>query len=163
VVASACPTLTAKRLPVWWRRWAAWAHWNRFLTVSVLALAASVPRSASAQSTDTPDSIASEYRATLVVTRPAAEREKVIFFGYLGVVDSPDKQVTSLYFSPPGLIIKPRKWAEVWVGLFGIYNSNTGKDNSLELRPLTGLKLYAPNHANVNLYNFTRFEYRSVH
>jgi hypothetical protein len=137
-------------------------RWSRFVVVCVLALAASAPRPASAQSTGTSDSIDNEYRVTLVMTRPAAEREKVIFFGYLGAVDSPDKQVQSLYVSPPGLIIKPKKWAEIWLGLFCVYNSNKGKDNSLELRPLTGLKLYVPNHANVNLYNFTRFEYRSV-
>jgi Protein of unknown function (DUF2490) len=136
---------------------------RRFGVVTLLALSAAVPRSASAQSTDAPESIANEYRVTLVATKPAAEREKVVFFGYLGVVDSPDKQVSSLYYSPPGLIIKPKPWTEIWVGMFGIYNSNKSTDNSWELRPLTGLKLYAPNHAHINLYNFTRFEYRSVH
>jgi hypothetical protein len=133
------------------------------VVVMVLAVSAAVPRSASGQSADPPESIANEYRATLVMTRPAAEREKVIFFAYLGLVDSPDKQVSSLYYSPPGLIIKPKPWAEIWGGMFGIYNRNKGKDNSWELRPLTGLKLYAPNRAHINLYNFTRFEYRSVH
>lgn len=131
--------------------------------VSVLALAASVARPASAQTTGTPDSINNEYRLTLVATRPAADREKLIFFGYLGVVDSPDKQVESLYVAPPGLIVKPRKWVEIWLGLFLVFNSSQGAANSWESRPLTGLKLYVPNHANLNLYNFTRLEYRSVH
>ena len=133
-----------------------------FVVVIVSALCTVVPRSASAQAADT-DNIANEYRVTLVATKPAAERQKVIYFAYLGVVDSPDKQVSSLYYSPPGLIIKPKPWAEIWVGVFGIYNSNKTTDNSWELRPLTGLKLYAPNRAHMNLYNFTRFEYRSVH
>jgi hypothetical protein len=138
-------------------------RWNRVLTVCVLALAASAARIASAQTTGTSDSVNNEYRVTLVTTRPAAEREKLIFFQYLGVVDSPDKQVRSLYVSPPGLIVKPKKWAEIWLGMFAVYNSNKAQDNSWELRPLTGLKLYVPNHVNVNLYNFTRLEYRNVH
>ena len=45
------------------------------------------------------------------------------------------------------LIIKPTKWAEVWVGMFGIYNSTEGKD--WELCPLTGLKLYYSNHLHI--------------
>lgn len=77
------------------------------LAVGVLTLSAAVPRSASAQTDDPP--VRNEYRVTLVTTRPAAEREKVIFFQYLGVVDSADKGVTSFYYSPPGVIVKPRK------------------------------------------------------
>lgn len=46
--------------------------------------------------------------------------------------------------------------------MFGIYNKFTEKDSSWELRPLAGAKFYVPNHAKMNIFNFTRFEYRSV-
>ena len=128
--------------------------------LGLVVLGGAWPCVASAQ-TD-PEDIRNEYRVTLVTTRPAADREKVVFFQYLGVVDSNDKGVTSFYYSPPGLIIKPRKWAEVWVGMFGIYSQFTSKDSSWELRPLTGAKFYVPNHAKMNIFNFTRFEYRYV-
>ena len=130
--------------------------------IGLLCLAAAAaPRLAAAQTADTP--IRNEYRATLVGTRPAADREKVVYFAYLGVVESADKNITSLYYSPPGLIIKPKQWAEIWAGMFGIYNNYSNQDNSWELRPLVGAKFYAPNPAHMNLYNFTRLEYRSVH
>ena len=83
------------------------------VVATLLTLFVAVPRSASAQGTTPAGSIANEYRVTLVATRPAAEREKVVFFGYLGGVSSPDKEVSSLYYSTPGLIIKPKPWAEI--------------------------------------------------
>jgi hypothetical protein len=117
---------------------------------------------ASAQTT-TDEPIRNEYRVTLVTTRPAADREKVILFQYLGIVDNNDKQLTSYYYSPPGLIIKPTKWVEIWAGMFGLYTDNKEANNSWEIRPLTGVKVYVPNNKKLNLFNFTRFEYRSIH
>lgn len=136
---------------------------NGFIALSVLVVLTGAGRPASAQTADASDSIRDEYRATLVITRPAAERERLILFGYLGVVKSEDKHVTTLYYSPPGLIYKPKKWMEIWGGMFGIYNNYSNQDNSWELRPLTGVKFYAPNKAKANLFNFTRLEYRSIH
>jgi hypothetical protein len=109
------------------------------------------------------DDIRNEARLTLVTTRPAAEREKVVWFQYLGVVNNNDKQLTSYYYSPPGLIYKPTKAVEIWLGMFGLYTDNKETNNSWELRPLTGLKLYVPNDKHMNVFNFTRFEYRSIH
>ena len=70
--------------------------------------------------------------------------------------------VMRMNYSPPGIIFKPKPWAEIWAGMFGIYNKYDDKDNSWELRPLTGVKFYVPNQAHLNLFNFTRFEYRYV-
>lgn len=111
---------------------------------------------ASAQDND----ITNEYRATLVTSKPVSD--KVVLFTYLGYVNSPDKDVKTLYYSPPGVIFKPKPWMELWAGLFGLYNSNKNAPNSWELRPLTGVKFYIPNSKKLNLYNFTRYEYRFI-
>lgn len=104
--------------------------------------------------------ITNEYRTTLVMSKPV--NEKVILFGYLGYVNAPDKDVKTLYYSPPGVIYKPKPWMEVWAGLFGLYNANEKTANSWELRPLTGVKFYVPNNKKLHLYNFSRFEYRFI-
>ena len=49
---------------------------------------------ASAQDND----ITNEYRATLVTSKPVSD--KVVLFTYLGYVNSPDKDVKTLYYSP---------------------------------------------------------------
>lgn len=104
--------------------------------------------------------ITNEYRTTLVTSKPVDE--KVILFGYLGYVNAPDKSVKTLYYSPPGLIYKPKHWMEVWVGVFGLYNAIENAPNSWEMRPLTGLKFYLPNTKKLRVYNFSRFEYRFI-
>ncbi len=115
--------------------------------------------STNAQPPPNPD-ITNEYRATFVTSKPVSD--KVILFQYLGYVTSPDKQVKTIYYSPPGVIYKPKPWLELWAGLFGLYNFNKTAANSWELRPLVGVKVYAPNKAKLNIYNFTRFEYRFI-
>jgi Protein of unknown function (DUF2490) len=109
-----------------------------------------------AQDTD----ITNEYRATLVTSRPVAD--KVVLFQYLGYVTAPDKSVKTIYYSPPGVIYKAKPWLELWVGMFGLYNFNENTANSWELRPLAGVKVYLPNKKKLNIYNFTRFEYRFI-
>jgi len=104
--------------------------------------------------------ITNEYRATLVTSKPVTD--KVILFQYLGYVSSPDKSVKTMYYSPPGVIYKPKPWLEIWGGLFGLYNWNQNANNSWELRPLTGVKVYLPNKKKLNIYNFTRAEYRFI-
>jgi len=133
----------------------------RWLALGLLAVV-TMPAFAAAQAA-ADDDIRNEYRVTLVTTRPAADREKLILFQYLGVVENSDKQLTSFYYSPPGLIMKPTKSIEIWLGMFGIYTNNKAANNSWELRPLTGVKFYVPNNKRMNIYNFTRFEYRSIH
>lgn len=102
--------------------------------------------------------ITNEYRGTLVTSKPVSD--KIILFQYLGYVSSPDKSVKTMYYSPPGVIYKPKKWLEVWGGLFGLYNWNKNTSNSWELRPLVGIKTYLPNKKKLNIYNFARGEYR---
>jgi len=104
--------------------------------------------------------ITNEYRATLVTSKPISD--KLTMFAYLGVVKAPDKGVGTLYYSPPGLIYRPKPWMEIWAGLFGLYNNNKNAANSWELRPLAGVKFYVPNKKKINLYNFTRYEYRFI-
>jgi hypothetical protein len=134
------------------------------VTLFALALAVLLGGGGAAFAQDaTDDDIRNEARLTLVTTRPAAEREKIVWFQYLGVVNNNDKQLTSYYYSPPGIIYKPTKAVEIWLGMFGLYTDNKETNNSWELRPLTGLKLYVPNDKHVNVFNFTRFEYRSIH
>jgi hypothetical protein len=104
--------------------------------------------------------VTNEYRLTLVTSKPMTD--KLIMFGYLGLVKAPDKGVGTLYYSPPGVIYKPRPWMELWAGMFGLYNNNETTSNSWELRPLGGIKFFVPNDKKINLYNFTRFEERLV-
>ena len=104
--------------------------------------------------------ITNEYRITLVTSRPVSD--KVVLFQYLGFVSSPDKSVKTIYYSPPGVIYKAKPWLELWGGLFGLYNFNENAANSWELRPLTGVKVYLPNKKKLNIYNFSRFEYRFI-
>ncbi len=104
--------------------------------------------------------ITNEYRGTLVTSKPVSD--KVILFQYLGYVSSPDKSVKTMYYSPPGIIYKPKPWLEIWGGLFGLYNANKNTANSWEMRPLTGVKTYLPNKKKLNIYNFARFEYRFI-
>jgi len=99
-----------------------------------------------------------EYRLTTVTSMPLSE--KYILFSYLGYVVSPSSRVKSLYFSPPGLIIRPKPWIELWGAVFGIYNENEEVYDTLEVRPLVGVKLYVPNTLKMNMFSWTRFEYR---
>lgn len=121
-----------------------------------LALVAVSSSSVLAQNQD----ITNKYRVTLVTSKPVTD--KLVLFQYLGVVSSPDKSTQTLYYSPPGIIYKPKKWMELWLGLFGIYNNIKTANNSWELRPLTGVKFLVPNKKKITLFNFTRFEYRFI-
>jgi len=51
---------------------------------------------------------------------------------------------------------------ELWAGMFGLYNNYQNANNSWEIRPLTGVKFFVPNEAKLNIFNFTRFEYRMI-
>ncbi|MBK6316892.1 MAG: hypothetical protein IPF53_22045 [Blastocatellia bacterium] len=84
--------------------------------------------------------VKNEYRGTLVTSIPITR--KLILFQYPVV---PTKHVITYYYSPPGVIYKPKPWIELWAGMFGLYNNNAAKENSWELRPLAGVKFYVPN------------------
>ncbi|MBK6427846.1 MAG: DUF2490 domain-containing protein [Blastocatellia bacterium] len=105
--------------------------------------------------------VKNEYRGTLVTSIPITR--KLILFQYLGIVTNPAKHVITYYYSPPGVIYKPKPWIELWAGMFGLYNNNAAKENSWELRPLAGVKFYVPNDRKLTIFSFTRYEYRSIH
>lgn len=130
---------------------------GRFLiVVGLLAMFLGLPHSAVGQDSE----ITNEYRVTLVTAKPVTD--KLILFAYLGLVKSPDKSTGTLYYSPPGVIYRAKPWLELWAGVFGLYNNIKTASNSWEIRPLGGVKLYVPNKKKINLYNFTRFEYRFI-
>jgi len=128
---------------------------RRFLLLLLIALLAAV---ANAQSSSDKTN---EYRVTLVDSRPLNNR--ISLFTYFGYINSPDKTTRSLYISPPGIIYRPNKSWEFWLGMFAILNNNTGGSNTFEARPLIGAKYYIPNNKKVHLFNFTRYEYRLIY
>lgn len=133
------------------------ARAGRFLMLlALLVMLVGLSHSAFGQTND----ITNEYRLTLVTAKPMTD--KLTLFAYLGVVKAPDKSVGTLYYSPPGVIYRAKPWMELWAGMFGLYNRNQNAANSWELRPLGGVKFYVPNKAKINLYNFTRYEYRFI-
>ncbi len=97
-------------------------------------------------------------RVTLGITQPLAPN--TLGVSALGVFSNPNKDVHSLYLSPLSLVHKPGKWCELWLGLFCYYNDKSDEDDSVDIRPRVGAKLFLPNAWKWNLYNFTRFEYR---
>ena len=134
--------------------------WLGMLAVLTLALA---PRAAWAQSSSS-DGVQNQYRLWFIATRPAAELEKLVFQAFVGLVNTPDDRSKEIrYPLSPGLIYTPRKGIELWTDSFGIYTANTDEDNSWELRPRIGLKLYARDVPTLRAFNFTRFEYRIIH
>src|SRR5262245_14213566 len=116
-----------------------------------------------AQETTSPaPSVNDEYRITAFPTHPLFG--PFTGFGYLGYVEAVDKEVTTYYVGWPGVIFKPEqaKWLEGWGGFRYLWNDVATGSNTHEFRPFVGVKLYVPNHAHVNLYNFTRFEWRHI-
>jgi hypothetical protein len=132
------------------------AHMRRYI-VAILCLLALVvvPRPAAAQ-----DDIGNEYRMTVF---PSARiSESVTGFAYLGYVWNPDKGYKTYYLGWPAATYAPSKWVQIWGGLVGLYTNNETASDKLELRPFTGVKLFVPNSAKWNVYNFTRYEYRAT-
>jgi hypothetical protein len=88
-------------------------------------------------------------------------------FGYLGWVKNPGSDYSLWYGGAPGFVYNIKPWFQAWGGLLDIYtNNNTdanGKQDTLELRPFIGPKLFLPNKRKWNIYNFTRFEFRETY
>src|SRR5262249_36128032 len=51
-------------------------------------------------------------------------------------------------------------WFQIWTGLLSSYTVNQFKADQWELRPYVGAKIFLPNKRRMNLYNYTRYEYR---
>jgi hypothetical protein len=135
--------------------------WLVLAGVLTLAL---LPRFAWAQSASSDDGVQNQYRLWFIATRPAAELERLVFQAFVGLMRTPDNRSTAIRYSlPPGFIFKPRKGIELWTDSFGVYTANHDEDNSWELRPRIGLKVYALDAPRLHVFNYTRFEYRFVH
>jgi hypothetical protein len=101
-----------------------------------------------------------DYRATLVITKRV--NDKLVLFVYQGYANSPDKESSQIYFSPPGVIYKLKPWLEIWGTLTGVYTDNKQTSDSWELRPTASLKFLIPNKQKLKLYSFIRFENRFI-
>jgi len=101
-----------------------------------------------------------EYRLTLFPYHRISD--KVTGFGYLGYVNNPDKNYQTFYVGWPGVNYTINKSVQLWAGLVFTYTNYENSSDKLELRPFIGVKLFLPNKAKWNIYNFTRYEYRAI-
>lgn len=135
---------------------------SRFLVALAFLLALAV--SLAAQSTSPPP-WTNQYRVTLHSQYPI--KGNLSGFGYLGWVTNPDSEYTRWHVGFPGVIYNAKPWIQVWGGLYGIYTNNytneNGKQDTLELRPFIGWKMFLPNKKKLNVYNFTRWEFRQTY
>jgi len=118
-----------------------------------------------AQSSDDETNVTNEYRLTVFPHYPIAGN--LSGFGYLGWVKNPESDYTLWYAGFPGLIYTFKPWLQGWAALLAIYTDNytnlNGKEDTLELRPFVGAKLFLPNTLKWNIYDFTRLEFREVY
>ena len=101
---------------------------------------------------------ANEFRLTLSPYHPI--KGNLSGFTQLGYYYNPDKDYSRYYLGWPRIVYAVKPWLQLWGGLMNMYTDNLGKTNQLELRPFAGVKLFILNQAKINLYNFTRYEYR---
>jgi hypothetical protein len=130
------------------------------LAVGLLALA----KPLAAQTPDATN-VTDEYRFTVFPHYPISE--KLSGFGYAGWVTNPESEYELWYLGMPGFIYQVKPWLQVWTGLFFIYTDNdttsNGREDTLELRPFVGAKLFLPNTLKWNIYNLTRLEFRETY
>jgi hypothetical protein len=89
--------------------------------------------------------------------------EKFTVYAHLAYSLNPDQESHTYYFVSPGFYYEPAPWIQIWEGLINRYtDNNSSKADQLELRPFLGVKLFIPNDWKLNLYNFTRYEYRAI-
>ena len=105
------------------------------------------------------ESIGNEYRVTLFPYHRI--NDELTGFGYLGYVNNPEKQYQTEYLGYGGSYSFNRS-VQLWAGLIGTYTDNEHSADKLELRPFIGPILFLPNDWKWNIYNFTRYEYRSI-
>jgi hypothetical protein len=104
--------------------------------------------------------ITNEYRFTQLVTKPV--NKKLVLFTYSGYTRSPEKQLHSVYGSPPNLVYIPKSWIEIYAAFILVFTSNKTGGNSWEFRPITGVKFYLPNSKKLNIFSWTRYEDRFI-
>jgi len=102
--------------------------------------------------------VTNEYRATLFPYHNI--KGPWTGFGYLGYVVNPESDYRLYYVGWPGISYLAKPWLQIWTGFFYIYTDNFYKPDKFEVRPFIGPKFFLPNKRKMNLYNFTRYEYR---
>jgi hypothetical protein len=109
-----------------------------------------------------------EYRPSLVFAMPV--NEKWIAWQYNVFVYSPEKKLTTLGITGPGITYRPYAkkgesgWLELWAGTLFAPTDNYHKSNSFEIRPVVGARVFMPpNEKKINIWNFGRYEYRAFH
>ena len=85
--------------------------------------------------------------------------DQLSMFGNLGYYQNSD--YAKYRFGWPGLIYQIEPWLQLWGGLDAYYTDNNTSADELELRPFAGVKLFVPNRAQLQIYNYTRYEYRA--
>lgn len=106
-----------------------------------------------------------EYRPSLVFAMPV--NEKWIAWQYNVLVYAPEKKLTTLGVTMPGITYRPKAtkgdggWIELWAGLLFTSTDNYHTSNAAEIRPVVGARAFVPNLKKVNIFNFGRYEYRA--
>ena len=106
-----------------------------------------------------------EYRPSLISAMPI--NEKWIAWQYNVLVYAPEKKLTTIGVTMPGITYRPLAkkgkgtWLELWAGTLFTYTDNYNKTNSWEIRPVVGVRTFLPNTKKVNIINFGRYEYRN--
>jgi len=121
----------------------------------------------SIQATAQDKNIWNEYRPSLVFAMPI--NEKWIAWQYNVVVYAPEKKLTTVGVTLPGVTFRPYAkngkgtWLELWAGTLFAPSDNYHTSNSLEIRPVVGIRTFVPNETKINIFNFGRYEYRAFH
>ena len=108
-----------------------------------------------------------EYRPSIIVAMPI--NEKWIVFQYNVIIYAPEKKLTTLGVTLPGITYRPLAkdgkgtWLELWAGTLFAYTDNYHKSNSWEIRPVVGVRAFVPKLRKVNIINFGRYEYRQFY
>jgi hypothetical protein len=129
---------------------------GRILILASLAMLSWLACPARAQD----ENIGNEYRLTFFPYHRISDQ--LTGSGYLGYVWNPEKDYRTYYLGWPVVSYAPASWLQLWGGLVGLYTDNESSSDKLELRPFAGPKLFLPNAAKWNIYNFTRYEYRAI-
>jgi hypothetical protein len=106
-----------------------------------------------------------EYRPSLVFGTPI--NRKWIAWQYNVIVYSPEKKLTTIGITGPGVTYRPLAkkdsgtWLELWAGTLFAPTNNYDTSNSFEVRPVVGVRTFVPNKTKLNIFNFGRYEYRA--
>jgi hypothetical protein len=130
------------------------------VSLLILVLLAIVPATVSQN-----NNVTNEWRITAFPHYPI--KGNLTGFGYFGWVKNPSGEYSLWYAGAPGVIYNAKPWLQIWGGLHDIYTNNytreNGKQDTLELRPFIGSKIFLPNKIKWNIYNYTRLELRQTY